>query len=151
MPDYPFFMVTRGRDRFRVRGASRMVPVALQPKAAPNAFVALRAKMEEAARQRINMFRPAGETGFGVLQAVSRTEVVAFLNDLWLREVRLGAPGEVLLPDEAAIEWVLFEDRFGRMPPRWQGAADLVIPRDTPVTIYPALVDAAPFKLEVAA
>lgn len=54
--------------------------------------------------------------------------------DLWLSDVRLAVRvlDHDLGDDEEAIAWTLFGSRLA---PAWQGPADGVIPKETPVTI----------------
>lgn len=55
-------------------------------------------------------------------------------SSLFRRDVRLGRTNRDISDEEDGIVWTLFGGRF--MPPDWQGPADGVIPKETPVTIW---------------
>ena len=57
------------------------------------------------------------------------------MTDLWLSEVRLASDCAEADAGEEAIKWILVFDPKGRVLPDWQGPADGVVPKATPVTI----------------
>jgi hypothetical protein len=110
------------------------VPLVLEAKTAVSA-ADLNRHVQDAARQWAMTDLPHDATMMEQIRAFSGRYAVALLSDLWLSEVRLGTACSEIGAEEEAIEWVLMFDRQARSLPDWQGPADGVIPKATPVTI----------------
>lgn len=141
---YTHWLVTKGREPFDAAKHS-LSPIVLRAKDS-NSLIGVR----RAAVARIEMVAlavvRARRSAVDVIAALVDDYPVAALQDLWLREVRVGIDRTRMdvAPNEVAVRWIGF-NMNGEFAPRWQGPSDGVIPRDRPVTVWNGEVAASPF------
>lgn len=143
MPTYDHWLVTQFPCEGRLPPGEKLRPIALVPIARGRKALdrAVRARIEKLS----TIFLDKGHSSMDALKAASRPLITSIMSNLWVRDVRLVASTEDIGADEVGVEWVLFNETIPL--PAWQGAADGVIPRDTPVTVAPE--DSAASKYEV--
>lgn len=144
---YPYFLVTRGQSPKTQTHPDRLLPLALVTKKKGLQEVAR--AVEDRLRKIALAFTPHAPSAIDVIKGVSHFWMAKALQDLWLSEVRLDHIEALDSSGEESIRWILLGDPCDRLPERWQGPADAVIPKDTPVTIRDGTLSR--FEVEVTA
>ena len=143
---YPYLLVTQRPHRQALRPGQRLTPIALHPRTDVDSYQKLRRRVENRVRSLAGMWLCAECSGIEMLRAVSDPFIAGLLNDLWLTEVRLIGREDEVYQGEERTEWVVFGE--GRLPEPWQGPADQVIPRETPVTVRSFTITPSAFRVE---
>ncbi len=140
--EYPYWLVTKGK------APNDKVPRGYTPLLLlPRAEVTLRELAQRAladAKHRATILLVDKDNTVDVLKEMGSAYMADHLSNLWVSQVRLTSSSlECDVWKEEATLWRLVGHR---QAPRWQGPADGVIPRETPVTVRSRAL--APFKLE---
>jgi hypothetical protein len=148
MTRYTHWLVTEGRSIRSLKPNERLIPIVLAPKAKAS-LKDLRQLVEQEIRVRAMIFVPGRATYMAQIKALNQKDIIRQLSDLWVTEVRLSPDGADAAPGEEVVEWVLVFNPQNRTLPNWQGPADGVIPKATPVTIQSRLAMPSRFNIEL--
>jgi hypothetical protein len=140
--EYTHWLVTKGRDPLSVPSRG-LVPLVLAPKATTDLRQLVHLVRAEVDR-RAHLLAQNNASSMDTLLASVRPYVTGMVVNLWVSEVRLSNE-YTWFADEEAVRWVMHGTQ-GHLQD-WQGPADGVIPRETPVTIRVRAVEPAPFEI----
>lgn len=137
---YDYWLVTKGAYPF-LRKDRSFTPLVLLPQFG-NTLLDLRDVVEKEARRRALIFVPDDSPPMDVLKALCSDYALNMIRNLYLHQVRL-LPSEVVSKDELSMTWKF----SGEELPSWQGAADGVIPKNFPVTVFSLHAGSSPFRI----
>lgn len=130
--EYTHWLVTRGEEPDSINRPHAFVPIVLLPMTAGRKELH-RAVVKEVER-RTRLLLKENATSFDALIASIRPYALDLTMNLWIRDVRLVSEFDRgRFTNETAIVWTLVGSRA--QIAYWQGAADGVIPPETPVTL----------------
>ena len=131
------YLITRGAKVAHATPERPFTPIAISPIA--DGFDGLRRAVTKALDDRATVFVPSNARAVARIKEAARAYMADLMGNMWLSEVRLIPDSRNYIENvdnvtEEAICWVLF-NLLGEFPPHWQGPADGVIPRETPITV----------------
>jgi hypothetical protein len=127
---YTHWLITKGRGPEWYDGRQKITPLMLV--GTDVGLPGLRRRVAEEIALRSKLFVKPDASAIEELRASAGAYAVGTLPNLWLSEVRLSSHADAG-PSEETIRWILYNP--DTLAPPWQGPADGVIPKETPVTV----------------